>query len=156
MYSCANKLFHEIIRCTFFTKPQKRLNKSWIKGSTYIVQIKHLEICLCQNDAFVAHTRTIELLEMLLSSKYHMSGAICNSTKLSCSTAAAATQLVGPRFLITGVAVSNSDATILTLPILHRLQQLVAGRRRRVLVQDVSRGRRVLPLHFLRVVSQEY
>jgi hypothetical protein len=47
-----------------------------------------------------------------------MSGAICHSTKPPCSTAAAPRPL-GPRFFTTRVAVSNSDATIRTLPMAY-------------------------------------
>uniref|UniRef100_A0A0A9DYD5 Uncharacterized protein n=1 Tax=Arundo donax TaxID=35708 RepID=A0A0A9DYD5_ARUDO len=48
-----------------------------------------------------------------------MSGHICQSTNPPCSTVGAAPE---PRFLTTRVAVSNSDATIRTLPIAYEFR----------------------------------
>jgi hypothetical protein len=58
------------------------------------------------------------LLPPTASSTYHMSGAICQSTNPPCSTAAGPRPL-GPRFLTMRVAVSNSEATIRTLPMAY-------------------------------------
>jgi hypothetical protein len=55
------------------------------------------------------------LLPPTASSTYHIPGAMVQSTNPPCSTAAAPRPL-GPRFFTTRVAVSNSDATIRTLP----------------------------------------